>query len=146
MEIPTIKELVQISPVPIQFMSALSTPGYNGLYIHPDSVYSGCKARIEIKSELKGEHKLAVLVHEISHALCAQKNCKCQSSPALREQHAYTYELKWLLKHKLKEALRSEMRHIKTLRFDVMPQYRMATEKIMKSKLWRRCLIYVGEL
>jgi len=148
MKTKLIEIMIQKSPVPVEFNSVLSSPGYYGLHHKKGNKYSGSRAYIEILDDLSDEKKLSVLVHEISHALCEQKNCECQQdkSDVLKEQHAYSYELKWLLKHKLKTILKNSMEHIKNLSEDSIFKYEKATKNIIKTKLWQKCLEYVNKI
>jgi hypothetical protein len=102
---------------------------------------------IVINSDSNAVSPEITLAHEIGHAKCDEKKCKCfknKGNSVLREYHAYQYELKTLLKHGDRELLSEAIRQIElTFNFGASYGYEdhaTAIEKIMKLKLWQKCL------
>jgi len=141
-----IETLKRLSPVPIEFVDEMRCFGFCGMF-WDDGVSSIGHPFIEIDNNLENHQKIATLIHEISHAICSGKNCKCvkiyEKNPALAEIHAYKYELKWLLKHKQKGALKYEIEQIELHIKNRSDHYVEAAKHIMKLKLWQKCLDYV---
>lgn len=145
-----IKSLIHLSPVPIYFMETMRISDFCGTFWKGTKNDGDGKPYIEIHAKLEDYQKIAILAHEIGHAKCYEKNCKCMknSDHTEREIHATKFELRWLLKCKQKNSLRWEMNDIIkqvngcTLRL----YYLKAAKHIMKLKLWQKCLDYVGEL
>jgi len=114
-----------------------------GLYFDKNN-YMSYSPRIEIAKGLKKHRRISILAHEIGHALCSEKNCKCmigRNNHILAEYHAFKFELGWLLKHKQKKALKSAIHDIKD--YHDVNAHQFAAERIMKLKLWQKCLGYV---
>ena len=138
--------LKQLSPVPIEFVDEMECWGYSGMYWGETSSIG--HPYIEISNGLENHQKIATLIHEIGHALCDEKKCQCvktyKENPKLAEIHAYKYELKWLLEHKQKRALKYEMECIESCVECRLDHYVVATKHIMELKLWQKCLDYVN--
>jgi hypothetical protein len=137
----TVKNLIQLSPVPINFITLFF--GFCGEYCYRGP-YTG-HPHINIDNSLQEHESLAVLAHEIGHAICGAKNCYCLKNPdrAIREFHAHKWSLKWMLKNKQAIALRWELQCIKgTLKRN--DYYHDAAKQIKKTRLWRKCVKYVG--
>ncbi len=145
-----IDELIKLSPVPVIFTNNLSVD-YIGSYHHAKKLYDGDIVKepfIKIRDDLKDYQKIGTLVHEIKHAQCVKKNCKCMRNPdkTEREVHAYMYELLWLLKHKQMEGLKELIEKIEyKAENNFTNQYGTSARQIVKSKLWKRCLKFIGE-
>lgn len=145
--IMNIKQLIQLSPVPVEFVHEMDNPNFIGVYYQGKiKGYTG-KACIEILDELDNCQKVAVLVHEIAHANCDVKNCKCMKNMdhTEREIHANKFVLSWLLKHKQKEALKREINGL-TQQANGCTNYKYyikAAKHVMGLKLWQKCLDYV---
>ena len=138
-----IEMLKQLSPVPITVM-ALEYPKDLGVFYWGGEIAPFSGRRIEISELLSQPQHIVVLSHEVGHALCLAKNCKCFNNPNIikREIHAHKYTLRLLLKHKQKEALKWAVEDIKNRSY-----YQDGFEKILKHlvklKLWQKCLDYV---
>ena len=102
--------------------------------------------RIEIDKSLQQHQRIAVLSHEVGHALCFEKDCKCFEGRDIiqREFHAHKYALKFLLKYKQKKALKWMMKDIIERSHD-NPFFEKPLKRLMKLKLWQKCLDYIGE-
>jgi Zn-dependent peptidase ImmA (M78 family) len=109
---------------------------------------------IKIDLTLKEHEKLAILAHEMGHALCDKNKCKCFSEirknmngvSSLAEYHAHKFALKWLLDNGCKRALRYYIKTIRKLsKPPIIEAYIKAAKRIMKLKLWQKCLDFVGE-
>ena len=142
-----IEELIQLSPVPVKFTNDIYNPHFAGVYYEGETKgYTG-KARIEIADDLTNCQKIRVLVHEIGHAICDMKNCKCMSNPdhVKREIHANKFVLSWLLKHKQKEALKQEILQLEGQANGqtCYGYYEKAAKHVMKLKLWQKCINYI---
>ena len=143
-------ELVKTSPVSVSFKNdlGLSSHAVNcpviGVYYSTTSDKELC---IKILNTLNNNEKLACLLHEIGHANCDKTNCKCRHpfDRVKSETHAFEHTLKWLLKNKQKKVLRLEIKHIEEL-LDIEGCYSEAAKYVMDSKLWRKCLKYIGRL
>lgn len=143
--------LKRLSPASIEFMSRMSVSDCEGMFSYGDKYIGHPLGKIEILDSLLLHEKIATLAHEIGHALCYEKRCKClqpetvKKNYALAEIHAYKYVLSWLLKNKQKQALIWEMGRIKENSLNPYAgHYREATKHIMKLKLWQKCLNYVN--
>ena len=140
-----IEMLKRLSPVPIKFVDEMRHWGYDGMFWYGN--FSPGHPYIEILNDLEKHIKIAVLIHEIAHAMCNEKNCKClkmyEKNPALAEIHAFKYTLKWLLEHKQKRALRYELKVIESYIENRSDHYVDVAKHIMKLKLWQKCLNYV---
>ena len=134
-----IEMLTQLSPVPVLFRSTKGEGGLGTYFSGPNAPY------IVISNSLR-EHReiIAVLVHEIGHAICDEKECKCmnQTDKTLAETHAYKFELSWLLKHKRTEELNIAMGTIDHA-LHQSGYCGDAAKHIMRLKLWQRCLDYL---
>ena len=141
-----IEMLKRLSPVPIEFVDEMIDWGYSGMFWDEKGSLVG-HPYIEILDSLEEHEKIAVLAHEIGHAICKEKNCECfkvyKKNPALVEIHAYKYDLNWLLKHKQKRALKYEIRQLELHVENRSDHYTEAAKHIMKLKLWQKCLDYV---
>lgn len=136
--------LKRLSPVPIEFVApkldcfAQYCGGNKNINLFK---------RIEIDKTLKSHESIAILAHEIAHALHDAKNCDCMKNPnhKYREIHAHKDSLKFLLKHKQKKALKWLIERIKehTIEGAWNNEAQPAAERIMKLKLWQKCLDYV---
>ena len=141
-----IEQLIQLSPVPVEFVDTIDNGLFAGMYYHTKK-HTGKEAYIEILNRLDDCEKIRTLIHEIAHANCGAKNCKCMKNPdhTKREIHANRFVLSWLLKHKQKEALKEEMEQLtqqangNTCR----AYYEKAAKHIIKLKLWHKCLDYI---
>lgn len=140
-----IEQLIQLSPVPVEFVDTLNNSHFAGAYYHAKE-YAG-KPRIKIVNELDNNEKMVTLIHEIAHAKCDAKGCKCMKNPdrTVREYHANKFTLTWLLKHKQKELLKQEMDVIigQANGLSNYEYYVEAAKHIMKLKLWHKCLNYI---
>ena len=139
-------DLIKLSPVSISFVSKINI-SFTANAITIGAFYSKqdgqVKTYIEVLNSLSKYQKIATLLHEIGHAKCDMKKCKCISvCSAEGEIHAYEYTLMWLLKNKQKKVLKVEMKRIKNNR-DRIDYYGKAAKAIMKLKLWQKCLDYV---
>ena len=138
--------LKRLSPVPIEFVDEMQCWGYDGMFWYKDSTLG--HPYIEILDSLEKDDKIATLIHEIAHAVCHEKNCEClkiyKKNPVLTEIHAYKYELKWLLKHKQKRALKNEIKRIESYIEYRSDHYVDVAKHLMKLKLWQKCLNFVN--
>lgn len=145
-----IEQLIQLSPVPIKFINLVNNSSYwAGAYFKINESVTG-KAYIEILNKLDNYQKIITLTHEIAHANCDTKGCKCMKNPDYteREIHANKFTLSWLLKYKQKEALKQEMKSLTAQAngYSKYEHYVKAAKHIMKLKLWQKCLDYVGTI
>jgi len=138
-----IETLKRLSPVPIEFV--YPKVGVIGEYFWGDDKTTPfLNKRIEVDKTLKKHEHIAVLSHEIAHALCDVKNCNCRESKILEEIHAHKYSLNLLLKHEQKASLKWLLmkieEHLNCSHFSPAIE---AAKHIMKLKLWQKCLDYV---
>lgn len=142
-----IKNLIHLSPVPVYFMDVMSISDFCGIFWQGKKHDGDGHAYIEISTELENYQKISTLVHEIGHAKCYEKNCKCMknSDHAKREIHALKFQLRWLLKYKQKGGLKWEMDSlIKQANGQACRTYYVkAAKHIMKLKLWQKCLDFI---
>lgn len=142
-----LSDLVRTSPVSVSFVPEVNvSPTANAItigafYPKKDNQIKTC---IEILDSLSKHQKIVTLLHEIGHAKCDMKKCKCIFvCSAEGEIHAYEYALTWLLKNKQKKVLKAEMKYIKNS-YDRMDYYGDAVRHIINSKLWQKCLNFVN--
>ena len=140
-----IETLKRLSPVPIIF----TEPKQDCFAVY----YSGNESmnlfkRIEIDKTLKSYENIAILAHEIAHALHDAKDCKCMKNPDYveREIHAHKDSLRFLLKHKQKKALKWLIERIKEHAIErcCHDEALPAAKHLMKLKLWQKCLGFVN--
>lgn len=140
-----LKDLKRLCPVPIHFMDIMTHPQFAGAYYDIGN-HSG-KPHIEIDNSLTGSQKITTLIHEIGHALCDSKDCKCMSNPdhTEREIHANKFVLRRLMKYGLKKELREEMERIEQQAYGgaLYAYYECAAKHTIKLKLWQKCSDYV---
>lgn len=139
------KQLISLSPVPIKFVDIMINPNWSGVYF--DNTHSSGYRHIEIRDDLTDNQKIGVLIHEIGHAICNEKSCRCMQNPdhLKREIHASKFVLLQLLKYKQKEILKNEMECL-TRQANGNSNYEYyikAAKHVMKLKLWQKCLNYV---
>ena len=82
--------------------------------------------------------QIATLVHEIGHAIHYKRHCVCYTTHReLAEYHAELFALRFLLRYKLKGALRIKIKYIK--------KYACSNilSGLFKMKIWKRCLEYL---
>ena len=143
----TINELKRLSPVPITFVDVMRNENFCGVFCHGKEFDGDGKAYIEISNGLEHYQKIATSIHEIGHAKCYEKNCKCMRNPdhTEREIHAVKFQLRWLLKYKQKEGLKWETDSIirQANGHASYGYYIKAAKHIMKLKLWQKCLNYL---
>ena len=139
-----IKRLIELSPCVVQFTSVMH---YYGEFCHPDEAEN----HIKVYSGAKEYEQIAVLAHEIGHALCEEKKCKCRKSlpgdHAPTEYHAMKFGLNWLLKHRHKESLMWEVDNLEkwSVFCQCSPDHQKAARKVMKLKLWKKCKKFIEE-
>jgi len=138
--------IMSLSSVPISFIPEIGVPidGYEFIgrcYYTRNLFDSKLQPHIEIRNDLSEHRKIACLLHEISHAKCYEKKCRCSKSTnkLKAEIHAFTYTLKWLLKYKYRQTLKIEMQCIKNYSTGL---YYKAAKHIMRTRLWKKCLRY----
>ena len=141
-----LKELEQLSPVPVT-TTTIEHPDDLGVFYWGNSKAPFSGRRIEISNRLSQSQHIAVMAHEVGHALCYDKRCKCFDNPNIveRETHAHKYALKFLLKHEQKKALKWMIEDIKERSNHDNHIFRMALKHIMKLKLWQKCLDYIED-
>ena len=138
--------LKRLSPVPITF-TELECPEDIGVFFwsHGETLFSGTGERIEVSENLQQSQRIAILSHEVGHALCFEKKCKCfeNSDIAKREIHAHKYSLRFLLKHEQKESLKWLINDIeeRSAKYDL---WEKILKHLIKSKLWQKCLNFVN--
>ncbi len=141
-------ELIKTSPASVNFVSEINISGTTGAVTIGGFLPKNDgrpKACIEVLGSLSKYQKIATLLHEIGHAKCSKEKCKCRlAHSAEGEIHANKYALNWLLKNKRKKMLRMEMGHIED-NSDRTDYYGEAAKHIMESKLWQKCLKYIGK-
>ena len=139
-----IEMLKRLSPVSIIFTEP--EQGCFAYYCNENESMNLLK-RIEIDKTLKPHENIAILAHEIAHALHDVKNCKCMKNPDYveREIHAHKDSLRFLLKHKQKKALKWLIKIIREHSNEgcYNNEAQPAAKHIMKLKLWQKCLDYV---
>jgi len=147
-----LKELEKLSPYPINYVNKWRYE--HGAFFPKFSTFY---CRIEINKDLSEDVKLATLAHEVGHALCYKKGCKCMeyahelgthisSKYTMTEYHANKFAIKFLLENKQKEALKDIIKVILEDSQDYFNgAHQKACKKIMKLKLWKKALDFVEE-
>lgn len=140
-----LEKLIELAPCVVEFVSM---PFFvDGAFHHP----KGIAHHIEVDRMAQKDTQIAILAHEIGHALCEAKGCKCRNSlpgnhePA--EYHAMKFALTWLLKHQCKVSLRDEFCNIRGLAKNSIKfsAHHKAAKRITKLKLWQKCEDYIEE-
>ena len=139
-----IEMLKRLSPVLITIM-AIKYPDDLGSFYWGSETAPFSGRRIEISERLSRPQCIAVLSHEVGHALCYEKNCKCFNNPDIvkREVHAHKYSLGFLLKHKQKESLKWMTEDIRKRSHDNYV-FEQILKHLTKLKLWQKCLNFVN--
>lgn len=147
-----LEEVYQFSPVEIREVLPLrlAAHGFSAAYYNKAMREEGCP-HIEYRSDLTEEEKLLDLVHEVGHAVCDKNDCRCMRSTKykwMREYHAAIFSLKWWLKRKDKRHLKLTIEDIKIWRTYSIHNgiYQKATKKVVKLKLWQKCLNFIGDI
>lgn len=139
-----IEMLKRLSPVSIT-ITAIKYPNDLGVFFWGEGVapYSG--RRIEISERLQHSQCIAVLSHEVGHALHYEKDNKHFENLNVveREIYAHKYSLRFLLKYKQKESLRWMTKDIKE-RSCHNDTFEKILKHLVKLKLWQKCLDYVN--
>lgn len=139
-----LEKMIQLSPVPVRFIRKsifwrLRLSPRAGQYCHRG--IDANHPHIEVVDRLSYDAKLAVLAHEIGHAICDKRDCDCMTydDDTMTEIHACRFALKWLLGLKQGEALRWSRRCI---RFNYTPVGCRVMEQLRDSELWEESLTY----
>lgn len=88
--------------------------------------------------------KTATLVHELGHALHYRRHCKCYTTnnSELRELHAYRFTMRFMLRYKMRAALRSEIKWLRSKSLHGF--YLDASRQLQTEKIWFKCLEFLG--
>ena len=117
-----IEMLKRLTSVSITF-KILEHPNDLGVFYWGDKIAPFSGRRIEISKTLSQVQRIVILSHEIGHALCSEKKCKCFENLDIteREIHAHKYSLRLLLKHEQKEPLKWLINDINesSVKFDI---------------------------
>ena len=143
-----IKKIVRLSPVPVVFRESIHTlrgfvDGWvtMGRYCPKNGSFKEC---IEVVKNIPHRKKIGILLHEIGHAICAKRGCRCATKVSWEgEHHADMYALKWLLDHKKRKPLISRMQAIKDHSSEDN-LYAVAAAATMSSDLWQDCEDWVA--
>lgn len=95
---------------------------------------------IEIPDCLPDADCVAILLHEIGHALCFRKHCRCFAvgdNRYLRELHAYRFALRYMVRYKLIDALQHEYDNMVFGFYEYLPIYQKAVRQIKREKIWQ---------
>lgn len=96
--------------------------------------------RIQIDQTKPKHVQIAVLAHEVGHALCDAKNCRCRrANSTLSEFHAQLFALSTLLEHKSKKALNFLISIIEEEAASGNSIHARADRHIMRLFLWKKC-------
>lgn len=125
------KQIEKLSPVKIEYVRL---PDGGRFY------YSTSPPHIEIRDDVNDMVKATALLHEIGHAVCYTKGCRCFEKPIdhrLTEYHAY----KFVMVH-IKNDKRLQRQFIRDIKFVLhnvrYPDHAIAAERITKSKQWAK--------
>ena|ERR1035437_2490081 len=152
-----LEQIIALSPVPVKFLSQTeikkaiqrhmpltdieSKYGFSGLYLSFDD-----EPFIVIWKKKSNLKIAATLLHEIGHATCDKKNCKCftckscdeDDAEVLSEVHADEFALKKCIEINLIDVLRIRFNKISNWDSDYKVQYK-ASKILMKKPIWKRC-------
>lgn len=100
---------------------------------------------IILNSNVSNYNKYRIFQHEYGHYKCLKSSCVCMKNWELSELHTFKYCLEFYLKNKQKLLLKDELKNIEyySKLNDPPDAYTRASLKIMKSKLWEKCLIFL---
>lgn len=129
-------QLERIAPYPV--VNYEENPKYGGRFVYGD------KPVIKIAPYMKTPAiRVAILVHEIGHAIHYKRGCKCMDEWELSELHAHRFALRFMLRYKFVTALRYTIRHT----INGMPHfpryYVTAFEQLQTEKIWQKCLDFL---
>lgn len=140
------KDIIKLSPYPVKMEHIGSWAGWfswgdgtHEIYQHPNY-----KPYIKIDECLDSVERMAVLIHEVGHAIHYQRHCKCMCEhnehkrQYLVELHAYRFALRFMIKHNLLDALQYEYdKMIEST--DFLPSaYCRVFKKIKTEELWQK--------
>lgn len=110
---------------------------FTGWFIHLST--TSFDGRIEINKEMKISEKEGTLAHEMGHAKCLNRACKCyeKTDRPLQEVHAELYALHLLLKNRRKNAIKARFKRLKNDWND--SPYSKAKDVIIHRKVYKRC-------
>lgn len=141
-----IKQIIKLSPYPVK----IEYIGYYDGFFEwanagDDRPYQNkdFQPHIKVDKALSGARQLAVLIHELGHAIHYKKHCRCYTkydgyNRHLAELHAYQYALQFMIKHKLLDALQYEYDHIIRLEKHQEVLYRNVSKKIQTKRIWKK--------
>lgn len=122
--------------------------GFRGTYHQKqDSINVFLEGRIDLQVNLSTIEQEATLVHELGHARCDKRNCRCMHGTWTElnrvriELHAELYALHFLLKHHRKQALIFRLTYLHP-RWTYLP-YRDTLQILKKRRIYKRCQEFV---
>ena len=128
-----LKQIEKLSPVKIKYTDICREYGIfcDGGYI------PAAKIIIIDNTVINSKREATVLLHEIGHAKCHEKNCKCinRKNHTLGEYHAYRFVMKYAITNST--LIEGFVKDVKLgLNYDLV--HIIAAKRIMKLKGWKK--------
>jgi len=133
-------KLKKISPCPVDEITMVLSAG---MYFHPTNNSIDLDGRICINKQMNIFEKEGTLVHEIGHARCFNRSCKCHTKQdhVLTEVHAELFALHYLLRRGNKKAIEARFKRLHQ-DWDYENYYE-AKAIIKKRRIYKRCQEFV---
>lgn len=126
----TLKEITKLSPVEVRYVPMPDGGRY----------YLNTPQYITINENIGKIQQATALLHEIGHALCDIKKCKCfkkSVDEVLREYHAYKFVLKHVKNDK--KLMRQFIKDVEyVLNNNCYPDHNKAVQRIIRLKQWTK--------
>jgi hypothetical protein len=106
------------------------------------------EANIGIWPTLTNYQKVAVAAHEIGHAICWNKQCRCcwNGDAVLMEVHAWRYSLQHLLDYGNRKSLFFTMEQICSFACGCRSKdHQKACRRLIKCAVWKKCRERYGQ-
>ncbi|MCK5607948.1 hypothetical protein KAR91_39070 [Candidatus Pacearchaeota archaeon] len=128
--------LVKMSPCPVSVEPIKFSKG----------IYRTILQEIIIADSISLIQRIAVLTHEIGHALHYKRKCRCffLHNDFLCEYHAHRFAMRFMLRYRLKGALRYTFNCMKREWSTFGYPYDRVTARLQQEKIWQRCRDYLG--
>jgi hypothetical protein len=138
-----IERLIELCPCEVIIDDWIWYFGSEGCYEHA-GVANNQTPRILIQEGQSEDVTIYSIAHELGHALCGKKGCRCMArdrkDSVLAEYHAEIFNLRWQLRRKNKGAMRKTLNNIE--KYTVSHPYSdhvKAWNMLKKLKLWEKC-------
>jgi hypothetical protein len=135
-----LKQVFRLSRVPVKLWAQKKIEREAGRYY---GFFDREKGYIVCSNEPSNIYKSGIILHEMGHAECMFKECKCWTDRVQTETHAQVFALKKSIELKKYDVLKKCMQIVidwaKVKNKKAYPEYIKASEKIMRKPIWKHC-------